>query len=351
MSGTESILSDRAAFMLAVAECQAMATEKQQLYDDPSCTAEQRRAMVLEVGEKWMEARRVHTAIRRQDLAAREKILKDTEERLDILDAIYERSILKHLRVPVVRKKEVIPIKLQMLYWSMSTVFVLSSQCLVLEAFARPSVSLPITLILLVLCFAQVDKVKTATYFAWYAFYGFVFAVCQGYIRILLLVESIETLAKWDVVIFRWSLAFFVISEAEWHRYLHKTMAHPVHRDIRPAGNPKASSLCQSMAMGATQTMLAACITFGLIICVGGGEAPSMTPLIVSGQFRPLYSPAQWIRRLPQSLIFIRPLSQLTAWLVEKAVELGSQFYHIFTGDIPVGPQQANTEFGTQTVE
>ncbi|KAH5146120.1 hypothetical protein HBH70_049100 [Parastagonospora nodorum] len=323
MSGTESILSDRAAFMLAVAECQAMATEKQQLYDDPSCTAEQRRAMVLEVGEKWMEARRVHTAIRRQDLAAREKILKDTEERLDILDAIYERSILKHLRVPVVRKKEVIPIKLQMLYWSMSTVFVLSSQRLVLEAFARPSVSLPITLMLLVLCFAQVDKVKTATYFAWYAFYGFVFAVCQVYIRILLLVESIETLAKWDVVIFRWSLAFFVISEAEWHR----------------------------MAMGATQTMLAACITFGLIICVGGGEAPSMTPLIVSGQFRPLYSPAQWIRRLPQSLIFIRPLSQLTAWLVEKAVELGSQFYHIFTGDIPVGPQQANTEFGTQTVE
>jgi hypothetical protein len=133
-------------------------------------------------------------------------------------------------------------------------------------------------------------------------------------------------------------------------RHLHKTMAHPVHRDIRPAGNPKASSLCQSLAMGATQTMLAACITFGLIICVGGGEAPSMTPLIVSGQFRPLYSPAQWIRRLPQSLIFIRPLSQLTAWLVEKAVELGSPLYHIFTGDIPVGPQQANTEVGTQTV-
>jgi hypothetical protein len=92
--------------------------------------------MVLEVGEKWTEASRVHVVIRRQDLAAREKILKDTEERLDILDAIYESSILKHLRVPVVCIKEVIPIKLQMLYWSMSTVFVLSSQHLVLEAFA-----------------------------------------------------------------------------------------------------------------------------------------------------------------------------------------------------------------------
>lgn len=111
MTDTNPILSDRAAFVLAVAECEAMATEKQQLYDDPSSTEEQRQTMAIKLTQKWLEASVINLAIGRQDLANRKNSLTDTEERIDLLNAIYKRSILQHFG-ELTPKQDVIPIKL-----------------------------------------------------------------------------------------------------------------------------------------------------------------------------------------------------------------------------------------------
>lgn len=111
MTDTNPILSDRAAFVLAVAECEAMATEKQQIYDDPSSTEEQRQTMAIKLTQKWLEASVINLAIGRQDLANRKNSLTDTEERIDLLNAIYKRSILQHFG-ELTPKQDVIPIKL-----------------------------------------------------------------------------------------------------------------------------------------------------------------------------------------------------------------------------------------------
>jgi len=351
MSDTMPKLSDGAAFMLAVAEFQAMATEKQQLYDDPSCTAEQRLAMVLELAQKWVEASVIEAAIRRQNGAVRLENLTDTAERLEMLDAIYKRSILKHLDLPVIRKQDVIPIKLQMLYWLMSTLFVLLSQRLVLESFAQTVLSLSIVLALMVFCSTKVSEGKTVAHLAWYAVYGFVFAVGKRYIQPLLLGDAVDTLTARETLVFHWRNAFFVISEAEWHRHLYKTMTHPVYRDIMPVGNCKASTVCRSLGMLLIRFTLATYIPLGFVPLICGVDFPSMAPSMFLARWRIVSSTPQWFRRVPQVFVLMRPMHQLTAWLVDKVVEMGSHFYRIFNGDIPVSPQQANTEVGIQTVE
>lgn len=178
-----------------------------------------------------------------------------------------------------------------MLYWSMSTVLVLLSQRLTFDFFAQPLVSLSIALLVPALFFTRVGQGKTVTHLAWmHAVYGFIFAASRRYIQPILLGDAVDMLTARETLVFHWSLAFFVISEAEWHQHFYKTMAHPVCRDIMPAGNCKASNICRTVGMLAMRVTLAMYIPIGLIILIAGVKIPSMAPSVVLASWRTVSS-------------------------------------------------------------
>jgi hypothetical protein len=121
-------------------------------------------------------------------------------------------------------------------------------------------------------------------------------------------------------------LAFVVISEAEWWRYLRGIVLHPVIRDLHPVYYPFREQGLRNFHKWMGRSTLAWPIGETLAVAVmtvtgRGGWATRST-----WQSTTLFS-AGISGQAVQAFILLRPLRHLTAWLADGVVSLISSTY------------------------
>jgi hypothetical protein len=322
-------LSDKATFEIAICDLQTALNEKQPLYDDPSTAVRQRHKIKLEIVDKLLSASAAHIALRESDLEAREAREGEfaaVDRRLDLLETAVKHPIIKSIYDAAVPPKHPIPIKLQLVYWLLSAFCVLSSQISVLEQLAHLSAWPTAVMALLAMYLPRklFSYISIHTCIHWFALYKL--AVVTGcLIEPVLQPLSTELLTSRHILVLHWCMAFFVISEAEWHRHRHKTIAHPIYRDVVPWVHSQASSYLNLWGIRAfkwTLTLLFADVSTNILRYIGGKDGMAAANVMFKWHGSDRLFATRWLGQIPQALVLLRPVRHSNAWLVDRVVDL-----------------------------
>ena len=338
MDSDELDMPDKAAFLMALGDLDVAVKENELFYNDPSCAAEQRRNIELQILAKYYTAYGIHLDIREADLAGfdvwlatykrlvadRAPRAKAEETRKELLRKASTNPILKAALHRPTKNQDVVPLRTQMVSWMVSAAFVGLSNIDLHTHVAHVAMT-SLALLALLAPQATLEKVRVRTSIYWFALYSLT-AAAATFIVPTLDILSTEPHTCRQVLLIHWCLSFFIISEAEWWRHLRRAMSHPIKRDLQPRGYTQHffKDFGLVIARWVLSGTIGALLLWGLR-CVG--DVPGERSGFHYEGSNGLYA-STLKGQVPQALILLRPMRQLTAWTTDETMEFGERLWN-----------------------
>jgi hypothetical protein len=223
--------------------------------------------------------------------------------------------------------RTVIPIKLQIIYWIASAFFVGCAQLFTLALFVKMPYLWGVS-IGLILYFNGYYPI-----FDWFymrlLWLILVTTTAGATVRPTINMLSPNLPTYRQMLLVHWCFCFFIVSEFEWRRHLHRYMRHPIHRDSSPADYlptdvPNVNFFSVWTARFVLTYVISCTLAEGLNWI---GDIPGPRPIFTYWCANALFN-SGWVGQLFQALVLLRPHRHFTAWIADSTWTLGETLWH-----------------------
>ncbi|KAH7068665.1 hypothetical protein FB567DRAFT_599059 [Paraphoma chrysanthemicola] len=318
-----------AEFLMAMRRIDLVIRDHRAAYNDPASTDEQRRAIdIREDMETWIAAMKA--------CGPYGLMHNDKEYQLRVRANAMSRRMASMTSNGQMVRQDAIPMRLQIQYWILAIMFVLACEITI-----RHSVAFTLNWLLplaagfgLLLSNTFREAVRTHPFYYWYVLYNL--SVLTGLsLEPAMHVLSTEPATDRQLLLLRWCMAYFIISEAEWHRHVHEAIEHPIGRDLLPTKEPglcKGLGIAQAFARYFAPRYIIKLFARNLLATLTGlspvillrtiGDVPEKSTVWIPFHGDAFYLPS-WIGINPQYLVLTRPIKHLMARQTDRIFEIG----------------------------